>query len=124
MLPGTIEERRQLVLDIMDQVNFYPKVFEHKHCYILGLLIHTLTDPRKHESLALHKGTRVITAIKKNPELWNRVSPFTQLATSFAVCKCRHNKLNHKDKGECRYILGYGSKSKLCKCKHFVQETL
>lgn len=125
MLPGTIEERRQLALDIMDQVNFFPKALEKKHAYVLGLLLNTITDPRIQTPVQLPLRTRIIHAIKKNTDLWARVSMFAiPFRSASDICKCQHHALSHVPKiGSCTGRV-YRKGSSICKCKYFVGKGL
>lgn len=119
-LPLTFEERRVLALEVADHLNFFPKSFESKHAYVLGLILHQLTDPRVVKPLELRRGTRVISALKKNKGLWERLKPFFIPIQSWSSrqCKCGHMKDDHANrKGKCKETRGYPRVN--CRCDHF-----
>lgn len=124
MLPGTVTERRQLALDIIDHLNFFQRIFENKHSYVLALLLHTITDPRIQNPIILAKNTRVIAALKKCPELWIRVKPFAQMHPIYGKqCKCGHGKTTHKLGGPCMGTKYYNDHHN-CRCKGFRENEL
>lgn len=123
----SMQERRQLVLDVMDHVNFYPYLFEKKNFCVIGKLLHVLTDPREMNPIPIQKGTRAIAALKRNKELWNKVKTFMIPDTNYwsgRRCKCLHYTHSHAGKeaeGKCQ---GTDSQGKSCKCVGFTPRDL
>lgn len=121
-----MQERQQLALDLLQHCNVFPTMWEGRHAWVIGQLLHTITDPRETQPLKLSKGTRLIAAIKKDSVLWGRVKSFVEAYSWNKKCKCGHGESYHSG------ILGcctgrkrrYDSSSPQCKCNHYEERGL
>lgn len=130
MLPGTLEERRALALEVMDYINFFPAAFEKNHPTVLGLVIHTLTDLRIQEPTGLKRRSKVISAIKKNKKLWTKIKVYFKanpVNAWYELCTCTHRGIHHTTVRD--PLTGISQKRERCKlegcdCKKFTEAPL
>lgn len=130
-MPGTvpnlsIEERRALALEVLEYCNLFPKLWEGRHSWMVGQLLHWITDPRETKPFEVNRGTRVGAALKKNPALWARVKGFMSRKWYNDECKCRHDKDNHRNKKyECtQRKRRYDQTSPTCGCTKYEERGL
>ncbi len=122
----SLQERNQLVLDLIAHCNFFPKIWEGRHPWVLGCIIHKITDPRETEPMPFSRGTRFIAAIKRNQALWIRLKPFTVPHSWNKICKCKHSVHNHTgvEQACTAHESLYDLTTPFCKCLHYEERGL
>lgn len=110
----SLEERQQLALDIINYCNLCPTLWNGNYTKFLPLILNVITDPRKSEKLIL-QSSRVISLLKKNKELWNKVKLFLCRSYWKQICKCKHGAGFHHY-AECTVTT--------CLCKNYEEKEL
>lgn len=121
MLPGSVSERTQLAMEMLQYLNLQDNLWDRGSTSIASLvaiMLHQVSDPRNQEPLSINRNTSTVAALKRNANLWLRLIPYFKPDDMRCVCGPYHEHVGGT--GRCKSHKKYfDTASPKCTCKAY-----